>query len=75
MKQELLELSEDLAMEQKLLEFCREFIKQQQISCAEAIVQTDRVYLALPELAEGICDIVGYYDYDTGEVRDGPAAD
>jgi hypothetical protein len=51
-----------------LEQFCREFIQAQRISCAEAVYQTDRVIENAYEFIEGICDRVGYYDYDIGKV-------
>lgn len=36
------------------------WIDANEVSCAEAIGQTDRVQEALPELAEDVCQIVGY---------------
>lgn len=44
-----------------LLDECREFIARGQISCGEAIYQTDRVLEDAPEFIEAICEIVGYY--------------
>jgi len=47
-------------MEQKLLEFCRKFIADQNITCSETVYQSDRVILNAYEFIEGICEIVGY---------------
>jgi len=47
----------------QLWEVCRNFIEEQQISCAEAVCQSDRVILNAYEFIEKICDIVGYYQY------------
>lgn len=39
---------------------CQKFIKEQKISCAETVYQTDRVIVNAYEFIEGICGIVGY---------------
>ena len=39
---------------------CKEWIEKEEVLCAEAIYQNDGVNLALPDLAEIVCDIVGY---------------
>lgn len=44
----------------KLTEYCRRFIAEQRIECAETIYQTDRVAENACEFIEGICDILGY---------------
>lgn len=45
---------------QKLFERVQQFIKDQNISCAETIYQTDRVIEHAYEFIEDLCDIVGY---------------
>ena len=40
---------------------CLNFVKKYEVSCPEAIYQTDRVLIAAPSLAEDVCNIVGYF--------------
>ena len=51
-------------MEEKLTELCKAFIKEQEISCAESVYQSDNVILNAYELIEGICEIVGYHEWE-----------
>lgn len=44
-----------------LVEFCRKFITDQAISCAETVYQTDRVIENAYEFIAGVCEIVGYH--------------
>lgn len=44
--------------------FCQQFIKAQRISCPESVYQSDRVILNAYEFIEGVCEIVGYYEYE-----------
>jgi hypothetical protein len=46
----------------ELLKLCEEFIKEQRITCAETVYQTDRVIENAYEFIEQICEIVGYAD-------------
>ncbi len=46
----------------KLWDAVELFIQENEVSCAEALMQVDRISEELPELAETLCDIVGYYD-------------
>jgi hypothetical protein len=54
----------DFARQQKLEDLCRKFIKDNTISCPEAICDCDRVSENSPELIEGICDLLGYHEYE-----------
>jgi hypothetical protein len=45
---------------QQLVEFCRKFIEEQSITCAETVYQTDRVGENSFAFIEGVCEIVGY---------------
>lgn len=54
---------------QELLRLCRDFIQKNNISCAEAVYQTDRVMENAPEFIEGICSIVGYTKADDEPVK------
>ena len=48
--------------QRELFEYCKTFIKEQSISCPEAISQCDRVIENAYAFIEGVCDIVGYYE-------------
>lgn len=46
-----------------VLEIVEDFIKKQEIACAETIWQTDWVIENAYKLIEDLCEVVGYYDY------------
>ncbi len=48
----------------KLWIHCTEWVKKNKPRCAESIYQVDAVFTACPELAEDVCEIVGYYEGD-----------
>lgn len=52
--------NEDIEKHAKLWKLCERFIREQRISCAETIYQTDWVVVNSYELIEEICNIVGY---------------
>lgn len=41
---------------------CVAWIEQNHPRCAESLLQVGRVNEALPDLAESVCDIVGYFE-------------
>ncbi len=43
---------------------CKEFVHRLEISCPEAIYQSDECWEKAPELVEGICEVVGYHRYE-----------
>jgi hypothetical protein len=49
---------------EKLMEFCKKFIAEQQISSGETIYQCDWVIENACEFIEGVCEIVGYHKAD-----------
>lgn len=53
-------------LEPTLWDVCAAFIDKQEISCAEAVYQSDRVIENAFEFIEKICNIVGYWE-DTDE--------
>ena len=57
------------ATKQKLWWLCKKFVVDQEITCAESVHQSDRVIENAYQLIEEICDLVGYYDYKTGEIK------
>lgn len=55
------------ALTAELWQFCREFVEKQNISCAEAVYQSDRVIENAYEFIEGICERVGYKEMEDEE--------
>jgi CO dehydrogenase/acetyl-CoA synthase epsilon subunit len=47
-----------------LWEHAKKFIRDQQITCAETVYQTDRVIENAYEFIQGVADIVGYLEVD-----------
>lgn len=45
---------------ERLEAVCLDFIKDNEVTCAEKIMQDDLIQLAAPELVEAICEILGY---------------
>ena len=50
-----------------LQNYCQEFIKDTQISCADAIYQSERVIENATSFIERVCEIVGYHKIDGEE--------
>lgn len=46
---------------------CVEWIKRQRPSCPESLYQVERVNEALPDLAEEVCAVVGYYSPESSD--------
>lgn len=51
-----------MKIDAELFDICKEFIKENQITCAEAIYQRDSLVVKSQELLEQICDLLGYYE-------------
>jgi hypothetical protein len=51
----------------ELVDICREFIKKNNIHCAETIYQTDRVIEQSYFLIEEICEVVGYLECEADD--------
>lgn len=47
---------------ERLMRVVKAWINKYQPSCSESIYQTDRVQEGLHELAEEVCEIIGYYN-------------
>ena len=41
---------------------CKEWINEHKPGCGESIYQVDSVNESLPDLAEVVCSIIGYYE-------------
>ena len=50
-----------------LWKVCKDFVEEDEIGCVEQIWQTDSVLIAAPELVEGVCNVVGYVEYEDEE--------
>jgi len=55
------------AKKDRLIKFCRKFVKTNEISCGETIYQADHVIESAHEFIEGVCNIVGYHNETTEE--------
>ena len=55
-------MSKNQSSKTALWKFCQAFIAEQEISCADAVSQCDRVIENAYEFIEGVCEIVGYHD-------------
>lgn len=53
--------NEEIEKHAKLWKLCERFIREQRISCEEAIYQSDWVVVNSYEFIEEVCDIVGYH--------------
>ena len=53
-----------MTQEEQLLNECKKFIKDQQITCADTIYQSDRIIENAYEFIERICNIVGFEHYE-----------
>jgi len=51
----------------ELLQVCRDFIRENGISCSEVIYQSDRIILNSQDFIKRICDVVGYHDVEEEE--------
>lgn len=51
----------------QVYEICEKFIKDNHISCAETIYQTDWVIENAYNFIEDVCNVVGYYSDEQGE--------
>lgn len=52
-------MEKELVMNQ-LFDLCEQFIKDNKITCAEVVYQTDHVIQNAYEFIEEVCNIVGY---------------
>lgn len=50
--------------EMKLVSYVKDFIKDHQISCDEAVYQCDSIQLEAPDFLSKCCEIIGYYEYE-----------
>jgi len=61
---------EEMKVDAELFDLCKEFIKENKISCEEDIFQNDSVQEEMLELMEQICDLIGYYDHQEEEFEE-----
>lgn len=55
---------DELRADRAAADICRKFVREQQISCAECVHQSDRVIENAYAFIESICNHVGYYRED-----------
>jgi hypothetical protein len=55
---------QNMTKQKKLVLLCNKFIKDNKITCAESVYQTDRVIENAYEFIKQICEIAGYHKYD-----------
>lgn len=53
-----------MRIDAELFDLCKDFIKDNKISCAEDIFQRDSIEANALDLVEQICDIIGYHEED-----------
>ena len=51
-----------MRIDAELFDICTKFIKDNQITCAEAVYDRDEMYVKSLELIEEICDLLGYWE-------------
>lgn len=52
-----------------LAKVCREWLIKNKVRAPESIYQMDSVQEALPELAEAVANVLGYYDDEAGDLK------
>lgn len=60
--------------EQELMARVKKFIDDEQITCREAIYQSDNVILNAYDFIDDLCEIAGYYDCSAERAEDENAA-
>lgn len=56
-----------LTPDEHVYEIVAEFIRENKITCAEAIAQNDDVITNAYDFIEDLCEVVGYYEYPEDE--------
>ncbi len=51
-----------MKIDAEIFDLCKDFIKENQITCSETIYQSDKIEANALELIEQICDLIGYYE-------------
>lgn len=59
-----------MKIDAELFDICKEFIKENQITCSETIYQSDKIEANALDLVEQICELLGYYEEDEEEDLD-----
>jgi glutaminase len=65
-----LEGDTEMEKSEQVLRIVQDFIRKQEISCSESVYQSDRVIENAYKLIEDLCNVVGYYDYDTEDLKE-----
>lgn len=53
-----------MKIDAELFDLCKDFIKDNKITCAESIYQSNSIEANALDLIEQICDVIGYYEED-----------
>ncbi len=59
-----------MKIDAELFDLCRDFIKDNEITCSETIYQSDKIEANALDLIEQICELIGYYEEDEEEDLD-----
>ncbi len=51
-----------MKIDAELFDLCRDFIKDNEITCSETIYQSDKIEANALDLIEQICELIGYYE-------------
>lgn len=51
-----------MRIDSELFDLCKDFIRENEISCSEQIYDRDSLQLQCLELLEQICDLIGYHE-------------
>lgn len=51
-----------MKIDAELFDICKDFIRENQISCSDSIYDRDSLQLQALDLLEQICDLIGYYE-------------
>ena len=59
-----------MRIDAELFDLCKEFIKENEITCSESIYQSDKIEANALDLVEQICELIGYYEEEDEEDLD-----
>lgn len=59
-----------MKVDAELFDICKDFIKDNEITCAESIYQKDSIEANALDLIEQICELIGYYEEEDEEELD-----
>lgn len=59
-----------MKIDAEIFDLCKDFIKDNEITCVEDIYRSATIEANALELLEQICELIGYHDYDEEEDLD-----